>query len=55
MKENPNDEVADWTVRRLVTLMARTDADSIERQIAKEIFRWSSLVAGAAVVAVVVL
>lgn len=55
MENNPNYDTAILAARRLFTLMARTNADPTEVRVAKEIFRWSSLAAGAAVVAVVVL
>lgn len=55
MENNPNYEKAIWAARRLFTLMARTSADPTGKRIAKEIFRWSSLAAGSAVVAVLVL
>lgn len=55
MENNPNYEMSLATARRLFTFMARSQADPMEKRIAKEIFRWSSVAAGAAVVAVVVL
>lgn len=55
MENNPNYETAISAARRLFTFMARTATDPTEKRIAKEIFRWSSVAAGAAVVAVVVL
>ncbi|WP_157371021.1 hypothetical protein [Arthrobacter sp. Leaf141] len=55
MENNANYETVISGVRQLFTLMARTNTDKIEVRIAKEIFRWSSVVAGAAVVAVAVL
>lgn len=54
MENNPNYEVAIGAVRHLFTLMAPTNADPTEVRIAKEVFRWSSVAAGAAVVVVVV-
>jgi hypothetical protein len=42
-------------VRQFYDEMATKEADSTEVRIAKEVFRWSSAVAGAAVVAVMVL
>lgn len=42
-------------VRRFYDEMAPREADSTEVRVAKEVFRWSSAVAGAAAVAVVVL
>lgn len=42
-------------VRRFYDNMAPREADSAEVRAAKEVFRWSSAVAGAAAVAVVVL
>lgn len=42
-------------VRRFYDEVAPTDSDSTSARIAKEVFRWSSAIAGAAAVAVVVL
>ena len=42
-------------VRQIYDAMAPRPTDSTEVRIAKEVFRWSSVVAGAAAVAVVVL
>jgi len=42
-------------VRQLYDEMAPKEADSTEVRVAKEVFRWSSAVAGAAAVAVIVL
>lgn len=54
MEKDPSYEVAQ-AVRALCTVMARTTTDSTEVRIAKEVFRWSAVIAGAAVVAVAVL
>lgn len=42
-------------VRRFYDQMAPRESDSTEVRVAKEVFRWSSAVAGAAAVAVAVL
>ena len=42
-------------VRQFYDEMAPKETDSTERRVAKEVFRWSSAVAGAAAVAVIVL
>ena len=42
-------------VRQFYDEMAPKDTDSTEVRVAKEVFRWSSAVAGAAAVAVIVL
>lgn len=55
MENEPTNEMAILAARRLFTLTARTNTDPTEVRIAKVIFRWSSVAAGAAVVAVVVL
>jgi hypothetical protein len=55
MQKNQDYEVAVWALHRIRTMMARTATDSTEVRIAKEVFRWTSLASGAAIVAVVVL
>lgn len=52
MDNNLHDVVA--AVRPLLTMMARTGADSTRMRIAKEVFRWSSVATVASVVVVAV-
>lgn len=54
MNNSANYDTAVLTVRQLCTLMAPASTDSTEIRIAKAIFRWASVAAGAAVIAVVV-
>jgi anti-sigma-K factor RskA len=53
VENDPNYEAAIRATRRLCTAMARSSTDATEVRIAKEAFRWSIAVAGAAVLAVV--